>query len=161
LTRRFRKIGFFVNVFISLLCFYPSAIVRYATTIDMGRFEGAVGLGFYPWAVLCGSYLVSCVYSYIRGYREAVLSQVKEKYAKLLKIVDFCVMFIILGSVLLPAFGVLYLANIDTLVFSVSMWLISYTVLLGETDYLKTIFLQTVDISRCDFDKHNDFSVCL
>jgi diguanylate cyclase (GGDEF)-like protein len=140
LTRHLRKIGFFVNVFISLLCFYPSAIVRYATTIDIGRFEGAVGLGFYPWAVLCGSYLVFCVYSYIRGYREAVLPQVKEKYVKLLKIVFFCVGFIILGSILLPVFGVLYLANIDTLVFSVSMWLVLYTVLLSETDYLKLFF---------------------
>jgi diguanylate cyclase (GGDEF)-like protein len=140
LTRRFRNIGFFVNVFLSLLCFYPSAIVRYATTIDMGRFEGAVGLGFYPWAVVCGSYLVSCVYSYIRGYREAVLPQVKERYVRLLKIVFFCVGFIILGSILLPAFGVLYLANIDTLVFSVSMWLVLYMVLLSETDYLKLFF---------------------
>jgi len=140
LTRRLRKIGFFVNVFLSLLCFYPSAIVRYATTVDIGKFEGAVGLGFYPWAVVCSSYLVFCVYSYIRGYREAVLPQVKEKYARLLKIVFFCAGFIIFGSVLLPAFGVLYLANIDTLVFSVSMWLISYTVLLGETEYLKLFF---------------------
>jgi hypothetical protein len=106
----------------------------------MGRFEGAVGLGFYTWAVLCVSYLVSCVYSYIRGYREAVLPQVKERYVRLLKIVFFCVGFIILGSVLLPAFGVLYLANIDTLVFSVGMWLTSYTVLLSETEYLKIFF---------------------
>jgi diguanylate cyclase (GGDEF)-like protein len=140
LTRHFRRIGFFVNVFISLLCFYPSAIVRYATTVDIGRFEGAVGGGFYPWALVSSSYLVFSVYSYIRGYHEAVLPQVKEKYARLLKIVSFCAGFIIFGSVLLPAFGVLYLANIDTLVFSVSMWLILYTVLLNETEYLKLFF---------------------
>lgn len=141
-VKKLHKWGLLINIPISLLCLYPRAVVKYATTIDLGRFEGAVGIFFYPWALLCFLYLVFCVYCFVNSYRLASLRWVKERYGKLFKLVLFCVAFIVLGSVILPMFNVLVLANIDTLVFSVFMWLVSYTILMDEVDILKMYYFK-------------------
>ena len=137
LVKWLRRAGYVANAVLSGIAVVPKTIVRYATSVDIGRFEGEVGWCFYPWAVVCGVYLFLCAYSYVRGYREARLHHIKEKYKGLLRIVASCVIFITIGSVLLPAVGIMALSNIDTLVFSITMWLVMYYVLLDDPESLK------------------------
>lgn len=127
-----------------ILAMVPGAIVNYTKFIYMGTWEGVPGSFFYIWAVTTAFYIWLTIWIIYTRYKNTSVKSIKERFLYIFLVLFFVATTITVGSLILPMFGVLQLANLDAPSFGVFVILLWHFISTEHLIRIKTFLIQIV-----------------